>query len=100
MDAATYLVLTTFKHGASICAVFQIKGAGAHRAKDIDSTGEVINRGIPISSTDRKALRGDQSVETAKERALTDTDTGQANEMPGSPITLHKVIEGVKLTVC
>ena len=98
MDAATYLVLTTFKHGDSICAVFQIKGAGTHRAIDSDSTVGVINRGIPISSTDRKALRGDQSVETAKERAL--TDTGQANEMPGSPITLHKVIEGVKLTVC
>ena len=98
MDAATYLVLTTFKHGASICAVFQIKGTGAHCAKDSDSTGEVINRGIPISSTERKTLRRDQSVETAKEQAL--TDTGQANEMPGSPITLHKVIEGVKLTVC
>lgn len=98
MDAATYLVLTTFKHGASICAVFQIKGAGAHRAKDSDSRGEVINRRTPLSSPDRKGLWGDRSFETAKEREL--TDTGQANEIPGSPITLHKVIEGVKLTVC
>ena len=56
MDAATYLVLTTFKHGASICAVFQIKGAGAHRAKDSDSKGEVMETY--------------RSVETAKEREL------------------------------
>ena len=98
MDAATNVLLTTLKRRASVCAVFRIKRAAVHRAKDSDSTGGVINRGIPISSTDRKGLRGDQSVETAKVRAL--TDTGQANEMPGSPITLHKVIEGVKLTVC
>jgi hypothetical protein len=42
MDAANKLLLTTLKRDASICAVFQIKGAVIHRAEDSNSKEGVI----------------------------------------------------------
>ena len=56
MDAATNVLLTTLKRGASVCAVFRIKRAAVHRAKESDSKGEVMETY--------------RSVETAKEREL------------------------------
>ena len=98
MDAATKLLLTTLMRGASICAVFQIKGAGVHRAKDSDSNEGVIGRWVPISSPTKKSSRGIDLLKMANERAL--KAAGQANAMLESSITLHKVIEGVELMIC
>ena len=83
MDAATNVLLTTLKRGASVCAVFRIKRAAVHRAKDSDSKEGVME--TPICRNSKRARAWNAS---------------QDNPMLRSPITLHKVIDGVELIVC
>ena len=83
MDAATNVLLTTLKRSASVCAVFRIKRAAVHRAKDSDSKEGVME--TPICRNSKRARAWNAS---------------QDNPMPRSPITLHKVIDGVELIVC